>query len=506
MRRRPSVTRVQPEISTRAAVCAIALAAVLSHVVALGHGFIWLDHQDLEAGNALAAVAQWPGLFTHGFSLTGLYRPLTALSLSVDGLSGSPWVFHADNLLWHALAALALFGAAQALGLSRRAALFAASLFAVHPVGVEVVNAIAFRPELLLATALFSAIWAHLKGRPVLAGLAVLAAGLVKESGLVLAPLFLAIISLPPRPRPRAHVWALEGIGVTVALALRLAFAPAWKSSFPSLSVGEVIGTRAAAFGKSMVRLLLPIDPSFCDAFEVRTFVHPLALAGLAVGVAVAVYGLRRKGIALLFLVSLVPSLSLVPLPRFWSPHYLYVPAALLACLVCEALADRGSRQRLGLTLTIVALGMFSLWDSRRYSDDESLFTPEVAAEPRCREAHFYLAEIQRKKGQLEAAADGYQQAATPVRGVLSFSSEPAALQNLGLVRMAQGKLDLAERALTQALQYPLSELDRRHAVHNLAAVATVQKNWERVETLLSAETARPCAARIAAAQRPRLA
>ena len=61
-------------------------AAVASHLTALANGFTWLDHGDLEHRAAIAAPGHWLGLFTHGFARTGFYRPLTALSLSLDGL------------------------------------------------------------------------------------------------------------------------------------------------------------------------------------------------------------------------------------------------------------------------------------------------------------------------------------------------------------------------------------------------------------------------------------
>ena len=115
---------------------AILAAALLVHAAALGAGLIWLDHAHIEAGAAIAPPGRFFELFTRGFAGTGFYRPLMALSLSIDAIAGSPLAYHATSLLWHGVASLATAAAAEALGLSRRAATLAALLFAVHPASV----------------------------------------------------------------------------------------------------------------------------------------------------------------------------------------------------------------------------------------------------------------------------------------------------------------------------------------------------------------------------------
>ena len=71
----------------------------------LGGGYVWLDHAHLERGLALAAPGEFLALFTRGFAGTGFYRPLVALSLSIDALlADSPMWFRAVTLGWHALA------------------------------------------------------------------------------------------------------------------------------------------------------------------------------------------------------------------------------------------------------------------------------------------------------------------------------------------------------------------------------------------------------------------
>src|SRR5688500_8404737 len=117
----------------RALVCAcVCVCAVLAHSSALAAGFIWLDHAHIEAGLAISRPSAWPELFTVGFAGTGFYRPLMALSLSIDALVAArvAWLYHATNLVWHAAAAWLVVVAAEELGGSRKAATMAGVVFA----------------------------------------------------------------------------------------------------------------------------------------------------------------------------------------------------------------------------------------------------------------------------------------------------------------------------------------------------------------------------------------
>ena len=96
-----------------------------------------------------------------------------------------------------------------------------------------------------------------------------------------------------------------------------------------------------------------------------------------------------------------------------------------------------------------------------------------------------------RASGELEAAAQQYIQAATTRAGILAYADEPAALQNLGLVRMQQKRFDEAERALRAALERLRPGMERRRAVHNLAVNELMRGNSSEAERLLEPETTR---------------
>lgn len=76
-----------------------------------------------------------------------------------------------------------------------------------------------------------------------------------------------------------------------------------------------------------------------------------------------------RRGSSLLLLFSLLPSLSVVPLSRFWSPQYLYVPLAFGALLLAE-FVTAVPRLRQALYVVLPVLGLVSFVDAFRFRSD----------------------------------------------------------------------------------------------------------------------------------------
>jgi len=477
--------------------------ALCTHFAALGAGFLWLDHAHIEDGLAIFPPSHWHEAFTQGFAGTGFYRPLMALSLSLDALVGTPLAYHATSLAWHAAAAAMVVVAADALGLSRRAATLAGVLFAVHPIAELSANVIAFRSEAMVVVALLALVVFHLRDRPLAAAAALLAGALTKEVALVLAPLFLialgtrgapgALDALHAGAKPgcpkRLRLWLAEGAALLIAIALRLAFAPSWRASHEALSASDAIGTRLASLAKGAGALLFPIDRHVCDAFRITPMWHPTSLLGLAIAVALAWLAFRRRGPALLLALAILPALQLVPVMRWWSPHYFYVPLAFAAMLAAEAL-DRLPR---AVPVALVAtFGALSLVDGRRFHDDESLWKPEIAAQPACREGQFYLADVDRQAHRLAAAAKKYEAALAPWPGVLAFVDRTAALENMGTTYIALRRFADAKSTFRTALAGTRDERQRRELTHDLAGATLEGGDPAETDRLLAPETARP--------------
>ncbi|MFL5321313.1 MAG: tetratricopeptide repeat protein [Myxococcaceae bacterium] len=471
----------------------VAAAAAVSHFPALFAGFTWLDHGDIESGAAIAPPAHWLELFTHGYARTGFYRPVTALSLSIDGLVGAPWMFHLTNVALHAAASVLLMRAALALGVPRRASVFAAILFAVHPVASSmVVDQITTRTDSLAACALFGLIAACAARRPVLALIAMLLGALSKETALVLGPMFVVLTLLGGLSAKDARTTVITaGVGWALALSLRLLFAPPWSSHALPLSGVAAVATRLGSVARSAYVLLVP-DSRVCDAFPILSATDVKAWVGLIVAVVLIVYAAIRRGPMLFVLLALLPSLALVPVPRFWSPHYLYLPFGFLSMAIALEIDRLGRAGAYLLGAVALLWAAVSFRTAFHFHDDASLFAREVEGRPFCREAQLYLGDWKRQHGDTEGAAEAYLLAAAPTPRVISYSDEAAALQNLGLVRLEQKRFDEAAQAFRGALADQNDGVVRRQLRHNLAAAALGKGDYEEAMRLLSAEAARP--------------
>jgi hypothetical protein len=158
----------------------------------------------------------------------------------------------------------------------------------------------------MITVALLGLVVAHRRGHVALAALAVLGGALTKETTLVLAPLVIITLELDQRAPPRWRLFAAEGAALAAALGLRLAFAPAFRAQPLDLGVNAALGTRlSSALAKSAGRMLLPLDPSLCDAFAVTGLFSVGALVGALVLGGVALLAWRRRGLALLLALGL---------------------------------------------------------------------------------------------------------------------------------------------------------------------------------------------------------
>ncbi|MFO0618071.1 MAG: hypothetical protein U0414_36100 [Polyangiaceae bacterium] len=488
--------------------------AFASHAPALEGRFLWLDHAHIEQRLAIAEPRAFASLFTQGFAETGYYRPLVALTLSIDAIFEEPWVFHVGNLLWHALASQALFALAQRIGSTRRAALAAACLFAVHPATSIVADAIAFRSESMALLAILLAVLGAARARPVLAGLAILGGALTKETALVLGPLFVLAYEgararaegLRPRLQKSAPLLVSIVVATLSALCLRLRYAPPFRATHSALDPSAAIGMRLSSFARLARAALVPAPSSVCDAVPIEGVGSRLSIAGVLVAlglIAVVVQRVRaaaRPGgsapLAVLYLaLGVLPALQIVPVMRWWSIHYAYTPLAFALVVVCDAV---GGLERLGdrakgacVSLAVTALGVVSALDARRFHDDVTLFTPEVTGTDACREAFFYLAEDARARRSFALAAERYEIALADRPGYLAYVDRSAAVQNLGIARRNAGDLDGARAAFREGLAHAPSESARRALVHDLAAVSLEAGDARAAFDLLEPELAR---------------
>lgn len=178
----------------------LALLTLLVYANSFPGAFIQ-DDLHIVKNNPLVADLDLIRIFTSDYWLglehTGLYRPLTILSLALNRLllGESVWGFHLVNVVLHAVNAILLWLMLRRWEIPWQGALLAAVLFAIHPIHSEVVNMVVGRSELLVACSLLLALLFARRDDAIGRGLTMLffaAAMLAKENAIV----FLAILPL----------------------------------------------------------------------------------------------------------------------------------------------------------------------------------------------------------------------------------------------------------------------------------------------------------------------
>lgn len=422
------------------------LAAALAGVVfagSLGHAFAY-DDAFVFRSPLLADPWNLRALFTGGFYAPndlqlGLYRPLGQASLiwnavlarALFGAAETPALFHAANLLLHAGAAFLLFVWLSRLPLSRFVAGCAAVLWALHPIHAEVAANVTARYESLAAVLGLGFLIAHRSGRGLAAAALLLAALLAKESALVFLPLALAADACFPvggrRFRARPFLPAAAAVALwfglrALALAGTRASTPFVENPIASASFLERAPTAAwvqvLCLRDQLLPLWLSTDHSYAQIDLVRSSLAPGPLLFLAIVLAAAVlaWALRRKLPVVAFCVigyAVAFSLAsnfLVPIGTIMADRLAYVPSMFVCLLAAVALAALSNRARTAFAaLASLALALSSFAQVPQWKDDLALFTRQVETAPRSAKSHGNLGNALRERGRIAEAAEEYR-------------------------------------------------------------------------------------------------
>ena len=140
-------------------VCLILVVGALAFVSVCWHEFVWEDYHYIANNVSLRELGNIPSFFGREYWRTkhplqgALYRPLPMVSYAIDyALWGADAKgYHVTNLMCHLLASALVYVACLGLSPSRRAALIAGLIFALHPVHTEPAAWVKCREELLAA-------------------------------------------------------------------------------------------------------------------------------------------------------------------------------------------------------------------------------------------------------------------------------------------------------------------------------------------------------------------
>ncbi|MGA2270182.1 MAG: hypothetical protein ABSH44_17055 [Bryobacteraceae bacterium] len=306
-------------------------AALAAFGASLGSGFHFDDYAIFSDP---VLRSGWGWLEVWGWRRT---RPLTNLTFWLNYQAGRQDAlgYHALNLLLHLGAVLLAYECLQRLlpegAASKRVALAAAALFAVHPLQAEAVNYVWGRSIVLAALLCFASLLCWITGRR-WAAVAWFAAALLAKEECAAFPLALMWLT-PGKPRGRSQIVAM--LGLSVAAGARVVYAAAVTPGAPAgihagISLWKYLLVQGPVIWRYVRLLAAPygftVDP---DIHVPAVWLGLLAWAAIA-ALAMAAWRHGSKSAParwlLAGLILLIPSSSVFPAADLAADRRMYLP------------------------------------------------------------------------------------------------------------------------------------------------------------------------------------
>lgn len=298
----------------------IAAACLILYSRTFWYGFSPMDEYWLIIAEKkqLADLSGWSGYF-HTSVLGMYYRPILSLSFLFDAQANGidPFCFHVTNVMLHLACSLLIFRFFTLFSVPRTAALFAALIFAVHPVNAHAVAWIPGRNDMLLTFFLLLSVISLMRflrhshwGWYILHLFFFSCTLFTKESAIVLPLLYLLIVFFFSSERKWPRI--LFFIGVWSAFAIAWFFLrKSIVDTLPPISGStEIMSSFFSGMIMQSGKIFLPVQQSLLP-LPVHTLLWPFLLVLAAVLFLVFRFGLRDKKTALTGLVWFGVLLSL---------------------------------------------------------------------------------------------------------------------------------------------------------------------------------------------------
>jgi len=469
------------------------LLAFLPYANTLTAGFVYDDFPQLVENPYILNFSHLREiLFTNVWSFQGAqgstnyYRPIMTigylLSYMVFGLL--PFGFHLVNILMHASVVCLLFFLTRRLFDSGPLALFAAILFALHPIHTESVAWIAGVTDIELTLFYLLAFWAYVRFgdiqprkapvRYILLLTCFLLALLSKEQALTLPVLatfyehFLredrSSTSFSAKLARYSAFWGLAALYVAFRILFLGALAPILHRS--ELSWPATLSSALSLVSSYLLKLIWPAKLSAFYVFQpTDTLSQPSALLGLGLVLASCVaFGLfwKRARMCSFAILWLFVTLSPVLNPRWmaanvFAERYLYLPsvgfcwlAGYGALQLWKMAQSRPRRWRHALAAAGIAIAVLftirTVLRNRDWHDDLTLYTQTLRVSPEAHLIRTNLGTVYWRQGDVAAAEREWREV------ILKSPSNVVTLNNLGLLCKEQQRFSEAVEFLNRAI------------------------------------------------------
>ena len=515
----------QDPVSTRTLIAIYLALTLLIWIVfgqTLGHPFVQYDDPSYVYENPEITA----GLTGHGLVTAFTapharnWHPLTTISHMLDcqlfGLN--PAGHHFSSVLFHILAALLLFTVLRAMtGALGRSALVAA-VFAIHPLRAESVAWVAERKDVLSAVFFMLTIGAYLhyarqpSARRYLLVVLFFALGLMAKPMLVTLPVLLVLLDYWPLRRIQNGIsgwWRMIAekiplllLSLLSAVATLVAQRTTWNytEELPvSWRIGNALLSYVAYLGQTIWPARLAVFyPHAADHLSLwKIALAVLLLAGIT---ALAFVWRKRRPYLIVgllwYLVALLPVVGYIQVGmQGRADRYTYLPQIGLCIALIWALDDWSlhskKRRLIFVGAALVAITAL-VWQARiqtsYWSSTESLWKHAVEVTANNDVAHYNVAALLLKRGQVDEAISHYQKALnirSNDRETHYHLSVALLHTSLGNVLAEKGRLDEALVHYRQAIEL---RDDFADAHSNLAAL--LARKGETAEAIAHYEKA----------------
>lgn len=523
----------------------LCLLTILTHLTYLTGGFTWLDHGDIEQQRAIVPLSEIFTIFTTRYGETGYYRPLFTLLHSLNYAMFEYWApgYHLTSIILHLLVVLLSYQFLyRVINFSSKLALLSAATIAVHADSWFTVGTITSAQELLMTIFLLIFFTSYhrlrdktfvetqnfvsLRLRPAICLISATLALLSKETAFLYIPSYVLLYELfyfpsqtathissnksPDRKKiitlfhtkyntQNTHIWlSLFSLLILYIYIRSLAVPEFWKTSTPQLSFTHHVSTRLYNIWHSTFTLISPFPVSISDATPILSFQDfRITAAALFIicGIGLFIRSKRdTKFLIALTAMAISPILNILPLPRFWSPNYLYLTIIPATALIHRTLENdrkykspkykRASYIAIGVWLSISSIATFV--SGLRLENDLRLFTPAVYYEPHFKEGYYYLGNHYWQAGDLTTAQTHFELALEPDPNYISFIDRDSASINLAGVYFQQQNLGAAEELLLSIKDH-VSSRNQELVYYNLALISALYEDWPQTIYWLNA-------------------